>query len=98
VTEGNTYRDGKVHVLSEKCETCIFNAATRFVSSAGGADLVRETQEKGVGGHVVCHSVIIAGADDAICRGFFDRFKKRDVVLRMAVAMDVIKEVPPPAK
>ena len=37
----NIFRDGKVHVLSEECKTCIFNPHTRPVSGARVAGMVR---------------------------------------------------------
>jgi len=102
VTEHNIYRDGKVHVLSEMCGTCIFNPHTRPVSGARVAGMVRETMKE-EGATVVCHSTLYNadGKEDeeyAICRGWYDRLAGRDNVLRLAAAMNVIQEVPLPAK
>jgi hypothetical protein len=92
----NTYRDGKVHVLSEQCATCIFNPHTRPVEGARVAGMVRDTiaQE---GATVVCHHTLYgAKQENAICRGWYDRLADRDNVLRLAKAMGAIEEVPPP--
>lgn len=99
----NIYRDGKVHLLSEMCGTCIFNPHTRPVSGARVAGMVRDTMEEGEGATVVCHSTLYNadGKEDqehAICRGWYDRMAGRDNVLRLAAAMNVIEEVPPPVK
>ena len=96
------YRGGKVHLLSEMCETCIFNPRTRPVSGARVAGMVRETMDE-EGSTVVCHSTLYNtdGKEDqehAICRGWYDRLAGRDNVLRLAAAMDIIQEVPPPTK
>lgn len=55
----NIYRkdaDGveRVHVLSEMCATCIFNAKTRPVSGNRVAGMVRDTMDTD-GATVVCH-------------------------------------------
>lgn len=98
MTAHDIYRDGKVHVLSAECATCIFRPATRPVDGARVAGMVRDTMDE-PGATVVCHSTLYQ--DDvrhAICRGWFDRLGDRDPILRMAVAMGVIEEQEPPAK
>jgi len=98
VSQHEVYRDGKVHVLSEECGTCIFRPATRPVDGARVAGLVRETIDE-PGATVVCHSTLYR--DDvrhAICRGWYDRLGDRDPILRLAQAMGVIEEQTPPTK
>lgn len=41
--EHNIFRDGKIHILSEKCKTCIFTPATRPVRGTRVAGVVRDT-------------------------------------------------------
>jgi hypothetical protein len=96
MAEHNIFRDGKVHVLSEKCATCIFNPHTRPVSGARVAEMVRETLDED-GATVVCHSTLY-GDENAICRGWYDRLGDRDPIIGLAQAMDVIEEVPPPRR
>lgn len=97
--EHNVYRDGKVHVLSEECATCIFRPATRPVSGRRVAGLVRETTDE-PGSTVVCHSTLYRGEPEehAICRGWFDRLGHRDPILRFAAAAGVLVEQQPPPK
>lgn len=97
--EHNVYRDGRVHVLSEECATCIFRPATRPVDRARVAGMVRETMDE-PGATVVCHSTLYRGEPEehAICRGWYDRLGSRDPILQIAERMGVLAEVPPPAK
>lgn len=90
------YREGKVHVLSDECKTCIFRPHTRPVEGARVAEMVRDTKDE-AGATVVCHSTLHRGhKDHAVCRGWFDRLGDRDPIIQMAVAMDRIEyqEVP----
>lgn len=87
----NTYRDGKVHVLSEKCATCIFKPKERPVDGARVAGMVRDTKDE-PGATVVCHHTLYnQEQENAICRGWYDRFAYMDPVLRLAQTMDRIK-------
>lgn len=96
MTEHNVYRDGKVHVLSEECATCIFRPHERPVDGARVAGMVRDTKDE-PGSTVVCHKTLYRDIDEhAICRGWFDRLADRDPILRMAAAMGVIVEQTPP--
>ena len=90
----NTYRDGMVHVLSEKCATCIFNPATRFVPGSSVAALVSETKDV-PGSAVICHSTLGQNGkkEHAICSGWWDRFASRDAILTLARNMGIIKYV-----
>lgn len=94
------YRDGKVHVLSRECATCIFNPHTRFVDGARVAEMVRGTKDEDAA-TIVCHSTLynVDGENDrkhAVCRGWYDRLGDRDPTLRLAKAMGAIKEQEPP--
>lgn len=95
--EFNVYRDGKVHLLSEECATCIFRPHERPVSGARVAGMVRDTKDE-PGATVVCHKTLYRDVDEhAICRGWFDRLGHLDTILRLAVAMDAVVEQPPPS-
>lgn len=93
----NVYRDGKVHVLSEECATCIFRPHERPVEGGRVAELVRETMDAD-GASVVCHSTLYKGGGrkHAVCRGWYDRLADRDTTFRLAKAMGVIEEQEPP--
>lgn len=90
----NIYRDGQVHVLAEECRTCIFRPS-RPVSGSRVAEMVRETKDDD-GSTVVCHSTLYRDVDNAICRGWWDRFARDDAVCRLAIAVDVVVEDPAP--
>lgn len=95
----NVFRDGRVHVLSEECSTCIFKPHSRPVDGARVAGMVRDTKDA-EGASVVCHKTIYEAPDEpqenAICRGWYDRLAKYDSIFRLARSMGIIKEVPPP--
>lgn len=91
-SRGNAYRDGKVHVMEEECENCLFHPKDRLVSAAGVKQIVASTKDE-PGATFSCHLGTIHG-DDAICRGWFDGFGNRDPIMQLAVAMDVIEYVP----
>ena len=93
----NIYREGKVHVLSELCSSCIFRPHERPVSGARVAGMVRATMDTD-GATVVCHKTLYREGPDenAICRGWYDRLGDRDSLLQAAERMGIIKEVPPP--
>lgn len=66
------YRNGKVHICSEKCETCIFRPGNRMHLMPGRVkDMVRDSLRKETA--IICHSTL-DGAQ-AVCRGFFDRYE-----------------------
>lgn len=93
----NTFRDGKVHVLSEECATCIFRPHTRPVPGARVAELVRNTKDE-EGATVVCHSTIYREdpQENAICRGWYDRLGDQDNLITMAQRLGIIEEQEPP--
>jgi hypothetical protein len=93
----NIYRDGKVHVLSRECETCIFRPKSRPVDGRRVAGMVRETKDE-PGATVVCHSTLYGEGpeENAVCRGWYDRLADRDPILRLAKAVGAIGEQEPP--
>lgn len=96
MTETNVFRDGKVHVLSEECATCIFNPATRPVEGKRVAELVRDTMSED-GSTVVCHSTLYKDNErkHAVCRGWYDRLGSRDGLLQVAERLGIIEEQEP---
>lgn len=99
MSEHNVYRDGKVHVLSRECATCIFKPKTRPVDGQRVAGMVRDTKDE-PGATVICHSTLYRGEPEehAICRGWFDRLGDRDPILRVAADLGVMAEQEPPEK
>lgn len=95
MSQHNVYRDGKVHVLSEKCATCIFRPHERPVDGRRVAGMVRDTKDT-AGATVVCHKTLYRDVDEhAICRGWWDRLANHDPILRIAIAMGVVTEQRP---
>lgn len=94
--EHNVFRDGKVHVLSRECATCIFNPATRPVEGSRVAELVRGTMNED-GSTVVCHSTLYKDSErkHAVCRGWYDRLGERDGLLQVAERLGIIEEQEP---
>lgn len=92
----NIYRDGKIHVMSEECKTCIFKPHTRPVDGARVAGMVRATKDN-PGSTVVCHSTLYRGGkrQHAVCRGWYDRLGDRDPIIALAKARKVIEEQEP---
>lgn len=92
----NTYRNGKVHVLSEMCETCVFRPGNLMDLSPGRlAGMVKEATENGAA--ITCHSTLPyhpkGGDEQAVCRGFFDRHPTQP--LQIAERLDLIEWVAP---
>lgn len=90
------YRDGKVHVLSEMCETCIFRPknlmSLRSGRVRGMIDSALENDSC-----ITCHSTIYRDdVEPSICRGFFDRHKT--LPIRLALTMGLIEYDETPTK
>lgn len=68
------YYDGRVHVLRERCSTCVFRPGNLMRLGRGRlADLV----ESNVAGDsaLTCHSTLYRDdVEPAVCRGFFDGY------------------------
>lgn len=90
------YSDGKVHVMSEKCSTCVFRAGNKMNLNPGVLkQMITESVADGAG--ITCHKTIYGQAEqEATCRGFFDRYADQVPALWLAKSMGVIEEVDPP--
>ena len=97
MTEG-PYRDGRVHVLADRCSTCVFRPGNLMHLEAGRLkDLVEVNTANDSA--LICHQTLPysnTGAEPAVCRGFFDKYPT--LPLRMAIAMDVVAYDEPPKK
>lgn len=69
----NAYRDGKVHVCSRLCTTCVFRAGNLMHLQPGRlAAMVADANA--TQSAIICHSTLYRdGVDNAVCRGFYDR-------------------------
>jgi hypothetical protein len=86
------YRNGKVYVCSEMCETCVFRPGNQMHLRPGRLkQLIAENIENDAG--ITCHKTLLQ-EERAVCRGFFDRYKTTP--LRLAEALSMIEYLDPP--
>lgn len=84
---GNSFRDGAVHVVSERCTTCIFNPGNQMDLNAGRVkDLVQQARD--ADSAIICHSTLDTEAN-AVCRGFYDGYDTAP--LRLARRMGCVE-------
>ena len=92
------YRDGRIHVLSEKCSTCVFRPQNLMHLAPGRLkDLVESNVENGSA--LTCHQTLPYGeydAEPAVCRGFYDAHKTYP--LQLADRLGKVEYDDPPKK
>lgn len=93
------YRDGKVHVLTDKCASCILRAPKdgqiRGLQPGRITGMVKDSQADAAG-NIPCHQTLYRDdAEPAICRGFWD-LPNRPAVLQLAEDMGIVEYVEPP--
>lgn len=86
----NVYRDGQVHVMAERCSTCIFRPGNLMHLQTGRVQrMVRKIRSSPPGGNIPCHDTL--GLDvQAICRGFWDGPGQQDPLLAMAAELGIV--------
>ena len=84
----DVFRDGRVHVQSRMCSTCIFRPGNLMHLRPGRVDQM--VADAGDDGCIPCHKNL-TGHGAAVCRGFYDR--RRNQVLQVAERLGVIEEV-----
>lgn len=91
------YRDGKVHVMSEKCSSCVFRAGNPMHLPPGKfKGMAEHVKETGI--PFSCHQTLAYSerryrdhyAGMALCAGAVESYGDQSVVMRMANAMNVI--------
>lgn len=95
MSEHNVYRDGKIHVMSAKCSTCIYRPGN-LMRLAEGRKESMERDAVDSDGMIPCHQTLVeydGVGDNAICRGFFDTQWRNIVALRLARVMGIIEFV-----
>jgi hypothetical protein len=90
-----------VHVLSERCSTCVFRAGNKMHLTPGRfQDLVATNREQDTA--FSCHQTLPYGdyevEGEAVCRGHFDAYAAEITALKLARAMEIIEEVDPPTE
>lgn len=88
----------RIHVLSERCSTCVFRPGNLMSLQPGRMkDLVESNRELDTA--FACHQTIYRpDVDEAVCRGYFDAFGDEITPLMLGKAMDLIAEDEPPTK
>lgn len=95
MAKSNVYNHGLVHVMPERCSTCIFRPGNLMSLHPGRVkDMVDEAiSEAGV---IPCHKTIHGQREqNAVCRGFLDSYTDQVPALRLAVDIGLIEEVDP---
>lgn len=93
---GNAFRDGLVHILSERCATCIFNRDEQSRFEPGTLKRIVDANIADDSA-LICHSTLYdVEKDEAVCRGFWDSYRNEVTPLRMAQFLGMAKEVEPP--
>jgi hypothetical protein len=93
--------DGKLRILTEKCDTCIFRPGNPMNLRP---DRVQDAVQGSLagGGYISCHDTLPYGANPeygaAVCRGFYDSFGAQSQMIRIAKRLGGVVAVPPPAK
>ncbi len=84
-----------VRVLSRRCGTCIMYRDDRMhMSEERRQAFIFDAVDRDT--YVVCHSTLNPGILNAICRGFFDRYRRDITALRIVDRYGLAVEVDPP--
>ena len=82
------FRDGKIYINAEKCETCIFRPGNLMRLSPGRvASMKAEADSRGT--CIVCHDTM-STSEATVCRGYYDIHNSQ--VLQVAERMGFIQE------
>ena len=88
----NVFRDGRVHVLSRMCDTCIFRPGNLMHLEDGRVEeMVAEAQRDESA--IVCHKTL-GTSENAACHGFFRRHASGP--MQIADRLGFITYVDPP--
>lgn len=89
------YHDGMIHVVSEKCGTCVLRPGNLMHLQEGRLKDLIETNLR-ADTAFACHQTIYGGAEqEALCRGYVDAYGDSVTPVRVARLFGAIKEVPP---
>lgn len=105
------FRDGKVHVMKERCTTCVFHPGNRMNLRPGRLkDMVEQTDDSAAclgpdhrRALFSCHQTLPYAESEyvehyggaALCHGAVENYGHDSMTMRMAHAMGVIEEVEP---
>lgn len=96
----DVFRDGMVHVLEDRCPTCIFRPGNAMMLPPGRVKgMVDNCRADPVAGHIPCHSTIHReDRQPAICRGYWDSYRQDITLLVLAERMQIVTYDPVPEK
>ena len=78
-------RNGRMHVQSEMCDTCIFRPGNLMHLEPGHVSgMVREATDNG--GCIPCHKTI-TGKNQSVCRGFYDLQSTPEIKILTALGL-----------
>jgi hypothetical protein len=89
---GNSFRDGKVHVVRSMCNTCIFRPGNPMHMNDGAVEQMIESA-LAEDSAIDCHKTL--SCDTAVCAGFAAHHGGDVLPLRLAAALGVIEKVEP---
>ena len=89
MSQHNAYRDGKVHVCEQMCDTCVFRPGNLMHLAPGRLEeMVAEATANDSA--IICHSTLdVIAVDNAVCRGFYDRYRTQP--LQIAARLDLVE-------
>lgn len=91
------FRDGRVHVLSRKCATCIFRPGNLMhLRENTVEDMVADSIRDG--GAITCHKTLTGDVPPSVCRGFYDVHGQKVQALQVAARLSIIVEDDPPTE
>lgn len=97
MTDG-PFANGKVHVLSEKCKTCIFRPGNPMSLQPGRVKGMVDSA-KANDSAITCHSTLYdEEQQQAVCRGFYDAYGPDLMWYRMAHMFNIVTFIEEPAK
>jgi hypothetical protein len=95
------FRDGEVHVLADRCPTCIFRPGNLVNLNPGRVKRMVDgcREDPSGGGNIPCHATIwTRDVRPAICRGFYDAYRRDIPLLEAAAHMGIVAEDPVPER
>lgn len=101
-TRPEPYRDGYVHVMADKCSTCVFRPGNLMHLEPGRLQsMAADVQETGI--PFSCHQTLPYSSQKyldhyggaALCAGAVEAYGDWSPILRLAAAKDVIAYVHP---
>lgn len=92
------YDGTSVHVCAEMCSTCVFRRGNLMRLEPGRLrGMIRESVANEAA--IICHATLYGQSDqEAVCAGYFERYGRDVLTLRLAMMLGIIVRVAPPEK